>query len=115
MTRLQCLPQSQTIQQHFIEHMYKQGGLTSPKQLRGNPTCTNGTALTDYFNTPAVKVLLGIMFVQLNVDQDAIHVDGSVEWTLCADDLNYETQVQDVTEYIMHALNQVNINSIKGF
>ena len=42
-------------------------------------------------------------------------MDGSVEWTLCADDLNYETQVQDVTEYIMHALNQVNINSIKGF
>ena len=42
-----------------------------------------------------------------NNKKDAIHVDQDVVWTLCADGLNYETQVQDVTEYIMHAMHQV--------
>lgn len=42
--------------EHFVKHMYAQSDLTYPKkQLRGNPTCTNGTALTDYFNSAAVK------------------------------------------------------------
>ena len=36
--------------------MYAQSDLVYPKkQIRGNPTCTNGTALTDYFNSAAVK------------------------------------------------------------
>ena len=36
--------------------MYAQSDLTYPKkEIRGNPTCTNGTALTDYFNSAAVK------------------------------------------------------------
>ena len=60
--------------------MYQQGSLTYPglldffnsfrrvffrkylknknpqkENLHGNPTCANGTALTDYFNSPAVK------------------------------------------------------------
>jgi len=79
--------------EHFVKHMYAQSDLTYPKkQLRGNPTCTNGTALTDYFNSAAVK--------------SAIHVDSSITWTLCADNLNYQTTVQDVSQYLHHALNQ---------
>ena len=36
--------------------MYAQSDLTYPKkQIRSNPTCTNGTALSDYFNSAAVK------------------------------------------------------------
>lgn len=79
----------------FMQHLYKQGDLTFPedkKIVRSNPTCTNGTALSDYFNSPAVKA--------------AIHVDKSITWTLCADDLNYVTTVQDVSEYLHHTLNQ---------
>ena len=36
--------------------MYAQSDLSYPKkEIRSNPTCTNGTALTDYFNSAAVK------------------------------------------------------------
>ena len=52
--------------------------------VKSNPTCTNGTALSDYFNNPAVK--------------SALHVDPTITWTLCADDLNYVTTVQDVSQ-----------------
>lgn len=39
--------------------MYAQSDLTYPKkQIRSNPTCTNGTALSDYFNSAAVKARL---------------------------------------------------------
>ena len=38
--------------------------------------------------------------------KSAIHVDSSITWTLCADNLNYQTTVQDVSQYLHHALNQ---------
>jgi len=75
----------------MMKRIAQQGGFSY--KPRSNPTCTNGTALSDYFNNPAVKA--------------AIHVDPSITWTLCADDLDYTTTVQDVSQYIHHALNVV--------
>ena len=57
------------------------------------PPCTNDTALEVYFNSKKTK--------------EAIHVNQDITWTLCNEELGYETQVQDVTQYIMHALNTV--------
>lgn len=42
----------------------------------------------------------------LSLWKSAIHVDSSITWTLCADNLNYQTTVQDVSQYLHHALNQ---------
>ena len=39
--------------------------------------------------------------------KSAIHVDTTIQWTLCNEDLDYVTQVDDVTEYIQHAMNKV--------
>ena len=69
--------------ERMMRRITEQGGLKFNIK-RSNPTCTNGTALSDYFNNPAVK--------------SAIHVDPSITWTLCADDLNYVTTVQDVSQ-----------------
>ena len=44
------------------------------------PPCTDDNALETYFNTAAVK--------------SALHVDSSIDWVLCAEDLNYQTTVQ---------------------
>lgn len=57
------------------------------------PPCTDDNALETYFNTAAVK--------------SALHVDSSIDWVLCAEDLNYQTTVQDVSQYIEHAMNTV--------
>ena len=48
------------------------------KSLHSAPPCTNDTAMETYFNSPEVK--------------KALHVDMDKEWTLCNEDLGYETQ-----------------------
>ena len=63
-------------------------------QLQDAPPCTNDTALEVYFNSMKTK--------------EALHVNQEITWTLCNEDLDYQTQVQDVSQYIMHALNTVN-------
>jgi len=79
--------------QNLVSHMYAKSGLKSLKPIFDGPPCTNGTALESYMNSMKVK--------------EAIHVDKSIKWVLCAEDLNYQTQVDDVTDYVMHALNTV--------
>jgi len=77
-----------------VEHLYKKTGFTQTvKPLFDGPPCTNDTALHTYMNNVAVK--------------QAIHVDTSIEWVLCNENLNYQILVNDVTEYIQHAMNQV--------
>ena len=39
-----------------------------------------------------------------NKVKKALHVDPNKEWTLCNEELGYQTQVQDVSQYIHHAL-----------
>jgi len=81
-------------QQKLVTNLYKKAGFDQVvKPMFDAPPCTNGTALASYMNSKKVK--------------ESIHVDLNIKWELCADDLNYETQVDDVTEYIQHALNQV--------
>ncbi len=54
------------------------------------PPCTDDNALETYFNTAAVK--------------SALHVDPSIQWVLCAEDLNYLTTVQVSVFFVL--LNQ---------
>ena len=63
------------------------------KPLGDAPPCTNDTALETYFNSQATK--------------QAIHVDLDIDWTLCNEELGYQTQTDDVSKYIMHALDTV--------
>ena len=63
------------------------------KPVGDAPPCTNDTALEVYFNSKATK--------------EAIHVDSDIEWTLCNEKLGYQTQTDDVSKYIMHALDTV--------
>lgn len=81
-------------QQNMMNHVLKKTGISRVlKPMFDAPPCTNDTALETYMNSKKVKA--------------AIHVDDSITWTLCNEDLGYETLVDDVTEYIQHALNQV--------
>jgi len=84
-------------QQNFKRTLVKNGNLSFEveanslmRSLHSAPPCTNDTAMETYFNNPDVK--------------RALHVDLDKEWTLCNEELGYETQVQDVSEYIKHAL-----------
>ena len=61
--------------------------------LQDAPPCTNDTALEVYFNSKKTK--------------EALHVKEDITWTLCNEGLDYQTQVQDVSEYIKHALDTV--------
>ena len=63
------------------------------KPVGDAPPCTNDTALETYFNSQATK--------------QAIHVDLDIDWTLCNEELGYQTQTDDVSKYILHALDTV--------
>ena len=77
-----------------MNNLYKKSGFTQTvKPLFDGPPCTNDTALETYMNSNAVK--------------EAIHVDTNIKWVLCNEDLNYQTLVDDVTEYIQHAMDKV--------
>lgn len=80
--------------QKTIENILSKSNLNMSFTPRyDGPPCTDDNALETYFNTAAVK--------------SALHVDPSIEWVLCAEDLNYQTTVQDVSQYIEHAMNTV--------
>ena len=55
---------------------------------------------------PQVKCNINFISLDKKV-KEAIHVDSSINWVLCADDLNYQTLVQDVSSYLHHALDTV--------
>jgi hypothetical protein len=77
-----------------MNHMTKKLGFSQIlTPMFDGPPCTDSNAMESYLNTKKVK--------------DAIHVRDDIKWVLCADDLNYVTVVDDVSEYILHALNQV--------
>lgn len=79
---------------NFMNHMTKKLGFSQIlTPMFDGPPCTDSNAMESYLNTKKVK--------------DAIHVRDDIKWVLCADDLNYVTVVDDVSEYILHALNQV--------
>jgi len=78
--------------------LVKNGGLSfeimeNIKPVGDAPPCTNDTALEVYFNSKATK--------------EAIHVDLDIDWTLCNEELGYQTQTDDVSKYILHALDTV--------
>jgi len=80
-------------QQKMVKQLFLNGKMDYQKPRFDGPPCTNDTALESYMNSKKVK--------------DAIHVDPSINWVLCADDLDYKTLVQDVSSYLHHALDTV--------
>ena len=73
-------------------HLLQHAGFDHNGPLTENLPCNNDTAVTMYLNNPKVK--------------EALHVDRNITWAICSD-INYTTQVEDVTEFIQHAMAMV--------